>query len=221
MYPVFCPGCGLCLPLLSGAALGACATQAYLNNVQKPQPVILATPTQATLPYTSVLLIGDLQQLKSGPTKVYYRVRVPSNLKPNDDTFVFKVGNQLFKVKRPTNALPGDEIIVMVPESSFSHVQVATVPQHNAGIQAVVFSDHTIDENEHIYKQHNILSVKEGEAVEIITGTIENGLPPPYSDYCRIRLNNGKVGLVSRFVLQYASPKSSGVSVPPKAVRPT
>jgi len=71
----------------------------------------------------------------------------------------------------------------------------AVVP---VGRKLVVMRTHDIDENDSKWALHGIIRVVQGEIVELLQGTLETGLPPPYVEYVLIRTLNDKTGKVGR-----------------------
>lgn len=61
-----------------------------------------------------------------------------------------------------------------------------------------VMRTHDIDETRPDYFAHGIIRVQQGELVELLDGSLENGLPAPYSDYVLVRTAGGKVGKVGK-----------------------
>jgi hypothetical protein len=67
----------------------------------------------------------------------------------------------------------------------------------------LVNKNHLIQpENQEAYAQHNIISVYEGETVELIEGDLANGLPEPYQDYVTVKTDDGRIGKVAKEALQ-------------------
>jgi hypothetical protein len=205
MYPIYDPGC--CLPLLGGIALGACVANEHISHDRfretgrvirdakpNPQPTVYQLTTTTTNP---PMLIANVEN-----HNVLYRVKVPSGIRPGQ-TFVFYVDKRMFTATCPENCVSGDEILVNLPCVNF--LTMGSIAEHHfEQAKAIVAYDHPIDETKKENIHHQILSAKAGDKVTILGGTIENGLPPPYSEYCRVRFDaNGKVGLVSKFVLKY------------------
>jgi len=61
--------------------------------------------------------------------------------------------------------------------------------------------DHIVDAS--VTQQHNIISMRKGDACRLINGTLDAGLAAPYNDYVFVRLvSDREEGLVSRFVLR-------------------
>ena len=76
-----------------------------------------------------------------------------------------------------------------------------------------VAKDHIVDERSPTFAAHGIISVPEGETLELVGGSLDNGLPSPYEDYILVRTSSGRVGKVSRWcVSRLAS------STPPPAL---
>lgn len=75
-----------------------------------------------------------------------------------------------------------------------------------------------MDELDPAYRQFNIISVRQGEIVSLIQGDLKNGLggkktqqcdvltviQGAYSDYIEVRTREGKMGKISRLVVQLA-----------------
>jgi len=61
-----------------------------------------------------------------------------------------------------------------------------------------VVRTHDIDESRPDYFSHGIIRVEEGDYVELLDGSLQTGLPPPYSDYVLVRTSKGKVGKVGK-----------------------
>jgi len=202
MYPVYDP-CFACVPLLGGMAVGAClANEAYKDRVYRPIPTVIAQTGPQTVTYvpvttTSVIITEESQ-------RVLYRVAIPSGVRPGQ-LFLFKVGDKTYSARCPHGSFAGQELLVTLPlcPTIVTH-PVAEPVYKEVAIPAVVAFDHVVDELQLENAKHGIIDARAGDKATILGGTIEAGLPAPYSEYCKVRIErNGKIGKVSRFVLKY------------------
>jgi len=65
-----------------------------------------------------------------------------------------------------------------------------------------VMRTHDVDESLPAYKSHGIIKVVEGEMVDLLQGTPQTGLPPPYNEYIMVKTSAGKVGKVGRLCFE-------------------
>ena len=83
-------------------------------------------------------------------------------------------------------------------------IPVATVAYDAVDIQPArvltltTIRSQNIDERAPEYAAHGLIRVSQGEVVELMDGSLELGLPPPYSDYVLVRTRDGRIGKVGR-----------------------
>lgn len=163
------------------------------------------------------------------PGLMLVKVRVPVGVTPGN-LFTFSVNGRPYSIKCPAGAYGGQEILVYVPAvpdevpvqadatnvadvgkrvlREALNVDSSTSPQQTA----ILIKDHIIDEQAVENVEHGIVAGKKGDIVRILDGTIDGGMAPPYGEYCTVRFGNGKIGKVSRFLLQ-----PYGINAPPRA----
>ncbi|KAH9251908.1 hypothetical protein BASA81_010112 [Batrachochytrium salamandrivorans] len=70
-------------------------------------------------------------------------------------------------------------------------------------IRLVVTTNHIITpETASLYDEHNILSLYEGERVELVAGDLTSGLPAPYDAYVEVMCDDGRTGKVAKTVVR-------------------
>ena len=109
----------------------------------------------------------------------------------------------------PDAAPVAQTVVVLPPEAQpMSDVGRCALLSANSSDDALPLLhcayDHVVDAQ--VTLQHNIISVRKGDACRLINGTLDAGLAAPYNDYVFVRLaSSGEEGLVSRFVLVRSS----------------
>ena len=78
--------------------------------------------------------------------------------------------------------------------------------------------DHVVDESAPEFAAHNVVTVRAGDVVSVVDGTLDRGMSAPYEDYVAVRRADGREGIVSRYCLE-AVPSS--VRPPPALFAPT
>ena len=87
-----------------------------------------------------------------------------------------------------------------------NHIPVASLappvpqPPGNNSRTLRVLKDHFVDESDPRFAYHDIISVRAGEIVQLLDGSLERGLKAPYSDYILIKRGDGKIGKVGRLI---------------------
>ena len=71
-----------------------------------------------------------------------------------------------------------------------------------APVRVMCTKNQLVDESALQYREHNVKSMYEGEEGLVVDGDLQNGLPPPYTDYVEIAFSDGRRGKVSRYVLK-------------------
>ena len=80
-----------------------------------------------------------------------------------------------------------------------SAIAIASDPQNpRRPIWMKARRTHDIDERRPEYAEHGIIRVECGETVELVQGSIQAGLPSPYTDYVLVRTSSGKIGKVGK-----------------------
>lgn len=64
-----------------------------------------------------------------------------------------------------------------------------------------VVTPHIVDENSPAMQQHHIISVSAGAVVQLIRGSLVDGLEYPYQEYIEVQYNN-KVGKISKHIVK-------------------
>ena len=75
---------------------------------------------------------------------------------------------------------------------------VISEPARPSSRLITVIRSHDVDERRPEYLAHGIIRVIQGEVVELLDGSIQTGLPPPYEEYVLIRTATHRVGKVGK-----------------------
>jgi len=208
MIPVYDPGCVWCIPIV-GVVDGrnSLADDYFGHRVYRPTPMVLGYPQ----PQPGQILSPPRNNVVAAPDRrVLYKVLIPPGTAEGEQ-FLFRIDNRKFITRCPPGSISGDEVLVSLPASATPVAHIAEYHESEP-LEAVVIFDHIVDENRQENIEHQILSVPVRERVLILSGTIEYGLPPPYSEYCRVQLDNGRIGMISRHVLKYSRERINGQS---------
>jgi hypothetical protein len=180
----------------------------------------------------AALAASQAQQLataQSGkPNLLLVKVRVPPGIFPGQ-SFTFTVNNRSYSIRCPDNAVEGQEVLAYIPATPNDIGSTPIVQASDASTvgktmlrdafatsnnnekrsqspsqqqRAVLIKDHIIDERALENLEHGIVAGKRGDVVTILSGSIEQGLPPPYSEYCLVEFSDGKIGKVSKYLLR-------------------
>mmetsp|Transcript_13508 Transcript_13508/g.17603 ORF Transcript_13508/g.17603 Transcript_13508/m.17603 type:complete len:434 (-) Transcript_13508:427-1728(-) len=87
--------------------------------------------------------------------------------------------------------------------TSYPQESVPNKIESNSNYDRVVIltNDHFVDEEDPTIYSHGIISAHKGEKGTLLEGDLVNGMGAPYGDYCKVLLNNGRMGKISRHVL--------------------
>jgi hypothetical protein len=137
---------------------------------------------------------------------VMVKVRVPQEVRPGQP-FSFDIAGKTFKVTCPPNVTGGEEMYTYVPLkgelASVGKSVLRDALEAGDSVRAALVKDHSVDESAPSNQEHGIVSGRKDDIVDILEGTLEKGLPTPYSEYCLVKfVASGKVGKVSRFLLR-------------------
>ncbi|GBG30239.1 SH3 domain-containing YSC84-like protein 1 [Hondaea fermentalgiana] len=65
--------------------------------------------------------------------------------------------------------------------------------------------DHVVNESDPAMTAHNIITVRRGDPLFLLDGSLQTGMPYPYADYVSVqRLSDGHSGKVSKYCLAYS-----------------
>ena len=200
-------------------------------------PTLASKGPTAMVPNPAILSAHGIA-IPANSNVIIEKIKIPNGIKPGE-VFAFQKNNEIYQARCPPATSPGQEILISIPgpptPDAFSahpltnedtrlkatlgkELLMNILPFSAQGNLAVLKKNHSIDENDPRNLEHGVVSGRQGDKVAIIAGSIENGMPSPYEDYCLVQFENGKIGKISRFVLQSQRPVSSKLSSPPKAI---
>jgi hypothetical protein len=174
------------------------------------------------------------QQRPPPPGLAMVKVRIPLGVRPGQ-TFTFEMMGHTFRTTCPEGYSSGQDMYTYVPlaqEQASNIADAADVSSVGRQVlrealaspskshcRAILVKDHIVDESRLEFSEHGIISAKQDDIVEIMDGTLESGLPPPYEEYCLVKIiSTGRIGKVSRFLLR-PLPSSAASTIPPRALK--
>lgn len=162
--------------------------QAY----QPPPPQAYRPPPQAYQPPPQAYQPPPLAQLYQPPPPPAQTYQQPP---PPAQTY-YSATPPPGQFNRPPPPPPSDL-------GRHAYLQATQPSPPPARVRLVVTANHIITpETASLYDEHNILSLYEGERVELVAGDLTSGLLAPYDAYVEVMCDDGRMGKVAKTVVR-------------------